>query len=400
MGAQKKIKNRDYSGTGWQKTRFPGVRFRCHAIRKFRGHPEKYFCIRYQSGGRTVDEGLGWESEGFTASRAFNIRSEIIGNRKTGEGPQSFNEIKTEKHEPEGLTFDDLYNFYIGIAKTYKSSWKDDESRYNRHLKNCLGPVPASKITPDTLLNLKEKIQKSRVNKRTIRPGTVKQILFLIRAVFNKGINHKKIPGPNPFTATTAIEPQFNKFPKTRRYRFLSKNEVNTLLPALKNRSVTVYFQTKLSFITGMRMGEILSCRREDFHGANNQIQIYDSKGNEDRIVHVDPDFANDLLNFCPKKGLLFPCRNGKIANRISDTYKRTVKELGLNDGVTNPLNKVVFHTARHTFASWLAIAGESLFVIQKLLGHKSPEQTQIYAHLCPEQKGAAGKSVWAQIDE
>jgi hypothetical protein len=39
-------------------------------------------------------------------------------------------------------------------------------------------------------------------------------------------------------------------------------------------------------------------------------------------------------------------------------------------------------HSLRHTFASWLAIAGVSLRRIQELLGHKSITTTERYSHL------------------
>jgi len=39
-------------------------------------------------------------------------------------------------------------------------------------------------------------------------------------------------------------------------------------------------------------------------------------------------------------------------------------------------------HSLRHTFASWLAIAGVSVRRIQELLGHKSITTTERYAHL------------------
>src|SRR5699024_2025817 len=41
---------------------------------------------------------------------------------------------------------------------------------------------------------------------------------------------------------------------------------------------------------------------------------------------------------------------------------------------------------ARHTAASQLVIDGKSLYKVQKLLGHESPQTTQRYAHLEPEQ--------------
>lgn len=60
------------------------------------------------------------------------------------------------------------------------------------------------------------------------------------------------------------------------------------------------------------------------------------------------------------------------------------MKISGLNDGVTDRIHKVVFHTLRHTFASWLVQNGVSLEVISKLLGHSSLQMTMRYAHLDP----------------
>jgi len=47
-------------------------------------------------------------------------------------------------------------------------------------------------------------------------------------------------------------------------------------------------------------------------------------------------------------------------------------------------------HDLRHTFCSWLAIAGKSLKAIQELAGHASLAMTLRYAHLCPSVKAEA----------
>jgi integrase family protein len=61
------------------------------------------------------------------------------------------------------------------------------------------------------------------------------------------------------------------------------------------------------------------------------------------------------------------------------------VEKLGLNAGVNDPRQKVVFHTLRHTFASWLVQKGVPLHTVAELMGHRSIAMTQRYAHLSPE---------------
>ena len=58
---------------------------------------------------------------------------------------------------------------------------------------------------------------------------------------------------------------------------------------------------------------------------------------------------------------------------------------MGFNTGVTDNRQKIVFHSARHSFASWLVEGGESLYITGVMLGQKSPEMTRRYAHCSPE---------------
>jgi site-specific recombinase XerD len=79
---------------------------------------------------------------------------------------------------------------------------------------------------------------------------------------------------------------------------------------------------------------------------------------------------------------LVFPDQKGNKIERISYSFERAVQKLGLNKDVTDPRDKVVFHTLRHTFASWLVQAGTPLYTVKELLGHKSIAMTERYSHL------------------
>ncbi len=65
---------------------------------------------------------------------------------------------------------------------------------------------------------------------------------------------------------------------------------------------------------------------------------------------------------------LVFKSRKGGKIKEISNAFDKVVKTLGFNEGITDRRNKVVFHSLRHTFASWLAINGTPIYTIQKLL--------------------------------
>jgi integrase len=54
---------------------------------------------------------------------------------------------------------------------------------------------------------------------------------------------------------------------------------------------------------------------------------------------------------------------------------------------------RIVFHSLRHTHASWLVQRGTPLYEVAKLLGHSTIRMTERYSHLAPDslRKAALG---------
>ena len=84
---------------------------------------------------------------------------------------------------------------------------------------------------------------------------------------------------------------------------------------------------------------------------------------------------------------LVFTGEDGKPLQKISNTFPKAVNEIDLNSGIDEKdrTNRIVFHSCRHSFASWHAMQGASMTTLQELLGHSSLIMTQRYSHLSPK---------------
>ena len=380
----------------WQSTSYPGVRYREHLERKYNRKPDRYFSIRYKRAGKTVEESLGWASQGMNAQKANRIRAELVQNIREGKSPQSLaekrqienerkeaEEQKRKLKEKEETTFDEVAVEFIKWAKTNKKDWFNDESRYNNHLKPTLGHIHLKNISPFLLEKLK-----SNLFKKNLSPKTVHHCLTLVRTIYRKatdwGFYRDQIP-------TSKVQ-----FPKVnnKRERFLSYDEARQLLDALNEVSSQVHDQALISLHCGLRFSEIAKLTWADVDLDNGVIQVRDAKsGNRHAFITKPVKEALDRLNkvnsYKPNR-LIFTSKEKNQQKQVSSTYYRTVNKLKFNEEVSDNRQKVVFHTLRHTFASWLAIQGTSLYEIKELLGHKSIEMTERYAHLLPDVKRKA----------
>ncbi|MCK9240376.1 site-specific integrase, partial [Desulfocurvus sp.] len=81
----------------------------------------------------------------------------------------------------------------------------------------------------------------------------------------------------------------------------------------------------------------------------------------------------------------VFPSSTGAYFHSLDNTWKRIRAKAGLQD--------IRMHDVRHTFATNVVAHGESLYHLQSLLGHKTGQMTQRYAHLRDEKLRKAANS-------
>jgi len=156
--------------------------------------------------------------------------------------------------------------------------------------------------------------------------------------------------------------------------------------------SQQLYKMALLALHCGLRAGEIFNLTWGDVDLKEGTLLIRDPKNRTNRVAYMTEEVK--AMFKAKDKGepgeLVFNSKNGGRIREIYNSFDRVVNALGLNEGKTDPQNRVVFHTLRHTFASWLAIQGTPLHVIKELLGHKTLKMTERYSHLMPDVKKRA----------
>ena len=396
----------------WIKTQFPCVRYYEHETRRGRnGQPDKYFAIRHCVNGKRTEEGLGWASEGWSAEKAYKTLGEIKASIKTGSGPQSLAERRhiraaSEKARAEQQATEDNANMtlevffrdiYIPRAKREKRSWRTDEQRIAKEIVPALGYIPIKAVR-------KEDVQKfiDNLADAGAAPATVKQYMGIIRRGYNIAIetslnNVPLFVGQNP-TKNLRLPAVHNS-----RERYLTKEECEAVIcGACKLHSPDLHDSILLSLNTGLRLGELMRLRWLDVDISGGIITVPDeSQRKTGGKVPMNKTALAVLLCrkeiLCGSSMMVFPpVAGGAYRNNMSEMFRKVVDEAGLNDGISDKRHRIVFHSLRHTFASWLALAGTDLYRIKTLMRHKSINMTMRYAHLIPDATRDAVQSLKA----
>ena len=210
-------------------------------------------------------------------------------------------------------------------------------------------------------------------------PSTVSQSVSIISFFFEK-ILELKINIPHP--------KRNNYIPKV-----LSVDEVRRLIEVISN--IKHKLIVKLLYGCGLRVGEVICLRKEDFNFNEGLLFIKRGKGRKDRYVKIPDSLKQELIDYSKIfKGIdsdLFfvSTRGGKLT---TETIQKIVKNSSKKAGLSKSISP---HTLRHSFATHLLENGVDLRIIQKLLGHSDIKTTQIYLRV----SNASIKNIKSPID-
>jgi integrase len=357
-------------------TKFMGVYQLESTQKRFDGKPDLCFYITYKApNGKKVWEKIGWRSEKMTASLASDIRADRMQQLRLGEAAVPIQQRRKET----GMTFGEAWAIFDEKWLPNLKGPDNERMFYNNYLKTALSDKALKEITPLELEDLKTSLLT-----KGLAAASVRLILGNVRRVYNKMMEWDLYSGPKPMDRV--------KMPKVdnARDRFLTPDEAQTLLAAVKKRSQLWHDISLTSLHTGMRLSEVLGLRPQDVDLKNRLIHP-DGKTGKRSIPMNDILFETIERVIAEKKGspLLFPGQKGTQLGSDSATssFARAVADAKLNPPNVDRRHKVVFHTLRHTYCSWLATEGVPLYVIGEMVGHSSMEMTKRYSHLCPDKR-------------
>jgi integrase len=293
--------------------------------------------------------------------------------------------LRAEKQELEqGITLDRFWREHYLPHADYKRSLGRDKQIYSR-IKPEFGHVPMKNIKRVEVDQFKRKLVAEGLS-----PATVNQHLQLMRRFMNLGVEFEFLER-NVLTRIKMMHLD------NRREAFLNDAQVDDLVQVLQtddNRLVCMIILFLLS--TGARLNEALCARWDHIDMEQALWMIPASNSKSKRMKHLPlSDSALWALKAVTKREdspyVFASPVTGKPFTGISRTWYKLRRKAGL------PTNFRI-HDLRHSFASRLVSKGQSLYVVQQMLGHADPRTTMRYAHLSMDTQRQAANLVSIQM--
>ena len=336
---------------------------------------ETCFYIRYSTGpGTSRKEKVGRSTDGYTAKDAAAVRAERIRAIRHGEElPDPRSRLVTlEGIWPE-------YRRYLEIH--HPASLKGMESTWRLYLQP-FGRMPIRSLKRADVSRAME------AWRRDFKASTVNGILRKLQSMINWAIKEGLYQGSNPIAGMKYLQTN------DHRDRWLTKKEARQLLATIRKYQPDAYMFALISLMTGARKGEVIQIDTANIDWAAEVCFIPKAKGHQGGRYLFLGGCIDKLHQYMLDQDIKGPLFRGLSADTLTRVFTRAVQDCGFNAGVTDTRRRVVFHTLRHTCASWLVQAGTDILTVSRILGHKSIHHTMRYAHLAPDQQHEAVRAL------
>jgi integrase len=274
---------------------------------------------------------------------------------------------------------------YMPYVKVRKRSWKTDLGFYRLRLKAEFGEFRLNQITRQHIQTFH-----TRMSDEGLAAATSNHYLKLLKHSLNLAIDWSMLD-TNPASRI----PLFHEDNQVE--NLLSDEQLERLLSVLKsdeNRMVCLIALFLLS--TGVRLNEALQAKWSQVDQKNRvwRIPAANSKSKRTRAVPLNDSALEVLTQLTTRERYEHVFINFQTElpyTTISKVWGRLRTKAGL------PHLRI--HDLRHQFASFLVNSGQTLFMVQQILGHSSPSVTQRYAHLSTKSLQEAANSASVMIN-
>jgi len=175
--------------------------------------------------------------------------------------------------------------------------------------------------------------------------------------------------------------------------------ELRNAITSLRDQALVT-----LALGSGLRVSELVNVRLRHFtplRGGWALLQVECGKGRKDRQFTIPPKVFRAVRGYVQetersfrRKGdrdsLIFQSRQGdglssRRLNQLLGKYSEAA-------GIAKPVSA---HTLRHTFSTQFILAGGSVIVLNRILGHANLNTTMIYAHIADLVNGQKWEAAW-----
>lgn len=291
--------------------------------------------------------------------------------------------------KPQVVTFGQFaQTVYLVEAKSRKKSYGDDESRLRMHIAPVLGNYTFKDITSGQLSQLIADLR----HQKKLSNATINRVRALLSSIFNMAIDHELIE-TNPVLRVKKYKENNQK------ERYLNDDELKKLMNVLSQptqfgiSNLVIVAVIKFLLLTGVRKREALDMQWTDVDLKTGVWLLSENKSGKARRIHLNQDALSIVHQMSKQHRYIFANpQTGLAFNDIRKTFDKVMAIAGIDN--------MRIHDLRHNFASLAVNSGQSLYVVQHLLGHASPQTTQRYAHLQSDTLLAASEHVASKIRE
>ena len=338
---------------------------------------------RFTFQGKKISQSLGtYPHAEFEQNLPLIVEKIHVFHTRMAQGLHPFEEVKN----PKDITFAEFaLSVYMPNARSRKKSWKDDETRLHLHIIPILGHLKLEDINVGIIRKVLDEL-----NQKHLSPASVNRIRAMLSSLFNLAIDHELIEA-NPVTRVKKFRENNQK------ERYLNTHETQRLVAILDQpqdygiHNAIIVAIVRFLLLTGVRKREAMDLKWSDVDLSTGVWLLGENKSGKARRINLN-QAALDILQQLPKSSqfVFANPENNRPYNDIRKTFDKIMHAAGVYN--------MRIHDLRHNFASLAVNSGQSLYVVQHLLGHASPQTTQRYAHLQAETLKQASEDIAAAI--